>query len=268
MIYELNHFGIFNRDMEKTLEFYRALDAQIVFDKTIAGPNVRIVYLQLAEGMIEFICHPAPPAGWTYGIDHLAFMSDDLDADYSRLVAAGATKAEAPKPAGTGVGRISFLNIGDARVELLERDVDFRRPPLEGSLVIDFDHYALTTPDLPASAAFFTEELGLEPVAQLDVDGTPIRRFLGVKSDVLGLGATGTEKAPGAFPYFTLRVDDVDAALATLAERGLKDLPAAEDSRSGTGRSALVTDPDGVVIELLDRAALSSSTFPQNALTA
>jgi predicted enzyme related to lactoylglutathione lyase len=268
MIYELNHFGIFNRDMEQTLAFYEKLDAQIVFDRTIAGPEVRVVYIQLADGMIEFICNPNPHAGWTYGIDHLAFMSDDLDRDYARLIAAGAVEAEAPKPAGTGVGRISFLNVGDARVELLERDVDFRRPVRAGSIITDFDHFAVTTPDLAATAEFFTDVVGLEPIAALDVEGTPVRRFLGRKTDALGLGAAGTEKAPGVFPYFTLRVDNVDAALAELAKRGLTGLGEAEDSRSGTGRCAFIQDPDGVRIELLDRVALSPSTFAAASVTA
>jgi catechol 2,3-dioxygenase-like lactoylglutathione lyase family enzyme len=32
MIYELNHFGIFARDIDASLAFYTALDARIAFD--------------------------------------------------------------------------------------------------------------------------------------------------------------------------------------------------------------------------------------------
>lgn len=252
MIYEINHVGIRTRDMERTLAFYSAFDAQIVLDEMIPGPQIRIVYVQLGGGLVEFISLPAD-ADVSGGIDHLAFLTDDIDADHARLLAAGAVEATAPKPAGTGVGRISFVSLGDARLELLERDVELRRPVLERSIVRDLDHYALAAPDPAATSAFFTDVLGLAPLTEVEAAGARGRRFLGLKSDVVGIGATGTESAPGVFPGIGLRVDDVDAALTELAGQGLTGIDRTEVSRAGAGRRALIEAPDGVRLELMER---------------
>lgn len=257
MIYEINHVGIRTPDMERVLAFFAAFDAQVVFDRTIPDAQIRIVYLQLGDGLVEFIGVPAE-AGSRGGIDHLAFLSDDIDTDHARLLEAGAVEATAPKPAGTGVGRISFVMLGEARLELLERDLDMRRPVPAGGLVAALDHFSMTTPDLAAATSFFSDVLGLAPLGQIVADGTVIRRYLGLKADAVGLGAAGTEVGPGAFPCLTLRVDDVDAVLAELARRGLTGLGTAEDSRAGTGRRAMIQAPDGVLLELLDRAPLTA----------
>lgn len=259
MIYELNHVGIRNRDMERTLAFHAALDAQIVFDRTIPGAETRIVYLQLGGGLVEYICTPDPGEDFTPGIDHLAFLTDDLDRDFARLLEAGATEAVAPKPAGTGVGRISFVHVGDARVELLERDLDLRRPPRSDRLVADLDHYALATADPDATAAFLTDVIGLGPLATADVDDGFARRYLGLGADAVGLIAADPVSQTGVFPSVALRVADVGEALAELARRGLTGRIEA-DGAEGSGRRAVVLDPDGIRFELLDRPALLSAT--------
>ncbi|AXK45739.1 VOC family protein [Brachybacterium saurashtrense] len=259
MIYELNHVGILTDDLEATLRFYRACGAQVVFDRMIRDSPVRIVYVQLGGGLLEFI--GVPPGQAAPGIDHLAVLTDSLEADHTRLLGAGAVEAVAPKPAGTGEGRQSFVLWGDARLELIQRDVEMRVPHPEDSLVVELDHFALTVPDLPGAAAFFTEAVGLAPLTGIDLDGRPVRRFLHLGEDALGLGAEGTARAPGVFPYVSLRVEDVDAVLAELARRGFDGLGTAEDSFTGDSRCAVITAPDGVRLELLDRPALSAASY-------
>lgn len=256
MIYELNHVGIRNRDMERTLAFHAALDAQVVFDRTIPGAGTRIVYLQLGGGLVEYICAPDPGEDFSPGIDHLAFLSDDLDRDYARLLDAGAVGAVAPKPAGTGVGRISFLKVGDARIELLERDLDLRRPPRPGSLVADLDHYTLATADLDATAAFLIGVIGLSPLAATGGDDGLSRRYLGLGGDAVGLLGGDADTPPEVFPSVVLRVADVGEALAELSRRGLNDRAEVDDTCGQAGRRAIVLDPDGIRFELLDRPAL------------
>lgn len=261
MIYELNHVGIRNRDMERTLAFHAALGAQVVFDRMIPGARTRIVYLQLGAGLVEYICTPDPGEDFTPGIDHLAFLTDDLDRDYARLLEAGATEAVAPRPAGTGVGRLSFLHVGDARIELLERDLDLRRPPRSDSLIADLDHYALATPALDATAAFLTDVIGLTPIAGAGVADASSRRYVGLGADVVGLMAADDEHEHGhrVFPSVALRVADVGAALAELARRGLTDHLEGGGAGEHDGRRAVLRDPDGVRFELLDRPALPSA---------
>lgn len=268
MIYEINHVGIRNRDMERTLAFYEALDAVVVYDAMIPGPEIRIVYLQLGDGLIEFIgpsaeernapAQPGSASDTGYGINHLAFLTDDIDTDHARLVAAGALEAVAPKPAGTGVGRISFVQLGDARLELLERDLEMRRPLPGQSIIRGLDHYSLTTDDFAGTLEFLRAVLGLEPRGGIDVGEQQIRRYLGLSSDAVGVGPAGTAIGPGAFPSFTLRVEDVDVALSALAQRGLTGLAPATDSPLDSGRCALLEDPDGVLIELLDNSPITA----------
>ena len=54
--------------------------------------------------MIELLYRAEPPPDETFGITHIAFMSDDLDADYARLTAPGYKGLVAPRVAGSGVG--------------------------------------------------------------------------------------------------------------------------------------------------------------------
>jgi catechol 2,3-dioxygenase-like lactoylglutathione lyase family enzyme len=253
MIYELNHFGIFVKDIEASLDFYRKLDAKTVFHHTIEGPQVQIVYLQLAGGMIELIFNPRPREGSQFGIDHLAFMTDDLEGDYQRLIDAGCAADEAPKRAGTGNGTLAFLRRPDgARIELLQRDVDFRVPETAGGLVRGFDHYAYGVDDLDEAAEFFAKAIGMSHVLNMPTGGgTPTRSFYNFGYDVLGLRTTGEDT--DRFPHFALRVDDVGQALEVLAGRGVEPIAPAATSRSGMGRNAYLADPDGVRIELLDR---------------
>ncbi|WP_427016058.1 VOC family protein [Pseudarthrobacter sp. P1] len=249
MIYELNHFGILVEDIEASLDFYQKLDAKIVFDHTMEGPQVRIVYLQLAGGMIELIFVPGPSEGTRFGIDHLAFMTEDLEGDYERLVRAGCSEDQAPKKAGTGNGTLAFLRRPDgARLELLERDVDFRVPDAGTGLVAGFDHYAYRVDDLGEAHAFFTQTIGM---TQLVDTSTADGSFYSIGADVLSLRTSAEESE--VFGHFGLRVDDVDRALATLAERGVRPSVPAAEPPSGHGRNAFLADPDGARIELLER---------------
>lgn len=258
MIYELNHFGIFVEDIDATLDFYAKLDAKKVFHHTIEGPQVQVVYLQLAGGMIELVFNPNAPAGWKYGIDHLAFMTDDLEGDYQRLIEAGCTGDEAPKKAGTGKGTLAFLRRPDgARIELLERDVDFRIADAGDGMIKGFDHYAYAVDDLDEASEFFAKTMGMAHVMNMPTGGgTPTRSFHNIGYDVLGLRAA--EEGGDRFPHFALRVENVDETLAVLAGRGVQPVVASAASKSGLGRSAILADPDGVRIELLDRPHLSS----------
>lgn len=172
MIYELNHFGIFVEDIDATLDFYAKLDAKKVFHHTIEGPQVQVVYLQLAGGMIELVFNPGPKEGTRFGIDHLAFMTDDLEGDFERLVDAGCAADEAPKKAGTGNGSLAFLRRPDgARIELLQRDVDFRVADTQDGIVKGFDHYAYGVDDLDEAAEFFAKTIGMSHLQNMPTAG-------------------------------------------------------------------------------------------------
>ncbi|WP_411721551.1 VOC family protein [Mycetocola sp.] len=252
MIYELNHFGIFVRDADASLAFYRALDARIVFHHSSPDSGLQIVYLQLAGSMIELIYAPDPGPDAVFGINHLAFMSDDIDSDFDRLVAAGCSAAVPPRIAATGNGRIAFVERPDgARLELLQREVEFRTPGPGLGLITAFDHYGYRVDDLDEAAAFFTHTVGMAPVPDSwENDSETPQAFYAIRSDVLRLEAS--PQASAGFSHIALRVTDIKAALTTLAERGVVAAEPRVVPDIGDGRRAVLTDPDGVRVELLN----------------
>lgn len=229
-IYELNHLGLFVRDLSASFDFYAKLGAQVVFHETIVGTPVEIAYVQVGGGLVEFIYDPEALTPVPYGPDHLAFLSDSLDADYARLLAAGCLDATPPKPAGTGFGRLAFVLTPDgARIELLQRDLDLRIPEPEHALALALDHVAYAAADPVDAARLLRDVIGMEAA------GEGRFRF---GSDALELT---TPAASGArFPHLALRMASTADAVAALESRGV----AVERTHDG----ARLTDPDGLGI--------------------
>jgi catechol 2,3-dioxygenase-like lactoylglutathione lyase family enzyme len=260
MIYELNHFGIVVRDLEKSLAFYQGLfDAKVVFDGFIESSKTDIRYLQIAGGMIELL-HPREPGPDTaFGVTHIAFLSDALDEDYERLLETGFSGEVAPKVAGTGVGRLAFLHDPNgARVELLQRDVKMRTEPIDHPIVKAFDHYSLIANDRDGGLRFYRDALGLKELTGFEVAATNLTiDYLHYDYDVLELLHRPEPSSDPIFAHIALRVRDVDEAKAAFAEQGVEFEPGTpKPAGTGLGRIGIIRDPDGVKIELLDRADL------------
>jgi catechol 2,3-dioxygenase-like lactoylglutathione lyase family enzyme len=106
-------------------------------------------------------------------------------------------------------------------------------------------HVSLNVGDVEAARRFYVEVLGLEEIAR------PAFPFPGAwlrsGSHEIHLIRVEGHQAPEG-QHFAFRVDDVDAAAAELAARGVKvggpvDVP-------GAGRQAFLRDPSGNLIEL------------------
>ncbi|GAB2581754.1 VOC family protein [Kribbella endophytica] len=163
MIYELNHVGGPVQDLDASLTFYTDLGAQIVDTLFMEGPKVTRVHLQLGTGLIELLHNQNPAPDATYGLNHIGFMTDDLDADYARLITAGYAELTPPKVAGSGQGRLAFLSDPNGnRVELLQRTEEFRIPPITTTPLRRLAHIALDAPNLPAAHTFYGDHLGLQ----------------------------------------------------------------------------------------------------------
>lgn len=261
MIYELNHFGIVVRDLEKSVDFYQRLfGAQVVFEGLIESSMTDVRYLQIHGGMIELL-HPRRPGdGEEFGITHIAFLTDDLDADFASLVEAGYEPLVQPKIAGTGVGRLAFLrDANGARVELLQRDVAMRTErPIEHPIVLGFDHYSVIANDLVGALDFYGAQLGMKRLTEFYLEKTDLTiEYLHYDYDVLELLHRTEPSSDPIFAHIALRVIDVDEALAAFAELGVNPEPGTpKPAGTGLGRIGIIRDPDGVKIELLDRADL------------
>jgi catechol 2,3-dioxygenase-like lactoylglutathione lyase family enzyme len=256
MIYELNHFGIVVQDLKRSLSFYEdVLGAKKVFEGFVPASGTDIVYLQIGDGLIELLHRSQPPAGERFGVSHIAFLSDDLDADYRRLAAAGHPALMDPKVAGTGVGRLAFVeDPNGARVELLQRDLRMRQEPISHPIIRSFDHYSLAASDAPAALGFYRDGLNMDVLAW-GQKGEPDAPLLHHGQDVLELAPTSPGTGTTVYAHFALRVGDVDTAVAAFARHGVETVAGTCPSAT-PGGVASIADPDGVRIELLDRAAL------------
>lgn len=131
--------------------------------------------------------------------------------------------------------------------------------------ILGAHHVALTTPHFERLRAFYVETLGLRVVGG----------FAGYHIIFLAAGATTIElieerqaadqaagqsaaraedgSARGGWDHLALEVDDVDAAYAELAARGVPFTVAPEDfpPEAPALRIAFLCDPDGNLVELL-----------------
>jgi catechol 2,3-dioxygenase-like lactoylglutathione lyase family enzyme len=263
VIYELNHFGIVVRDIEKSLDFYqRLLGARVVYEGYIPPSKTQVRYLLITGGLIELLGPAEPAPETTFGITHVAYMSNDHDADYARLTGMGYTGHVAPKVAGSGVGRLAFL--GDpngVRIELIQRDVPMRENPPTHEVIRSFDHYSLLANDLEGALGIYRDAMGMKVLKQMTVPHptNPLTMvYLHWDYDVLEL-LHRPSPAPDAalYGHYALRVDDAEAAQKWFAERGVPAEPGfPKTAGTGIGRIAMIRDPDGVKIELVDRADL------------
>ncbi|HLJ58776.1 MAG TPA: VOC family protein [bacterium] len=260
MIYELNHVGIVIRDLDKSVAFYQdVLGGKVAVRNRIPSSQTDIVYLQIAGGLIELLHRREPAAHEVFGITHIAFMTDDLDADYRALVDTGCESLVAPKVAGSGVGRLGFL--GDpngARVELIQRDVDYRTAPIEHGVVKSLDHYSVRANDLVAARDFYGRRLGMNLLKQMYIEQRQLDiLYFNLNYDVVELLHRPTPDTGDIFGHIALRVENVDRALERVAALGVAAEPGTpKPAGNGIGRIGIIRDPDGVRIELLDRPDL------------
>ena len=259
MIRELHHIGIVVRDLDASLDFYQRLfGARVVFQAVNEPSMTEVCFVQIHGGLIELLQRPKLEDGESFGMNHIAFGSDDLEADFGSLVQAGFVPLVQPKMA--AVGRLAFLqDANGARVELLQPDVTIRAErPIEHPIVQALDHYSLIAADLPSAFTFYREGLGMKPLAEVRLAASgETRAYLHFDYDVLELLPDRPPSSGSAFAHIALRVTNVDEALRALEGMGVSAMfSTPTHSVTGSSRIGFVRDPDGVQIELLDRADL------------
>jgi lactoylglutathione lyase len=132
-----------------------------------------------------------------------------------------------------------------------------------------FDHVGLTVADLPAMTEWYCHALGLVVEFEFELDhvdfrGVMLRSPAGYRVELLhrpgnepGLQAANPVEAAltRGFGHIALDVPSVDAAYDALVAAGATDRMSPRPSPEPGVRMAYVADPEGNLIELLDRTA-------------
>jgi lactoylglutathione lyase len=111
--------------------------------------------------------------------------------------------------------------------------------------------------DVDRSVAFY-EKLGFEEVGRMPIRDEAINVFMGLPDDGARLeltynhGVDSYELGTG-YNHIAVTVDDMDGALARLAEVGIEPEKPPYTVREGGSRLCFVRDPDGYRIELIER---------------
>ena len=109
--------GIKVPNLEKELDFQRAIGSEIVLDEHLAldGQQYRVPlvkmgdkYLHLAEQMVY---EKALGETLPYGMTHLVYVSDDFESDVQKFVEAGASEIREPIDVSAGFGdrKVAFF---------------------------------------------------------------------------------------------------------------------------------------------------------------
>ncbi|WP_157216295.1 VOC family protein [Flavisphingomonas formosensis] len=288
MAVTFSHRGVCISDLAASKRFYiDALDFAEVIDYGVMGgaqmeqttdiPDIRLhpVMLQHRDGpRLELLHFEAPPAFGSrerrstlqYGLVHLSFYVDDIDASAERIRAAGGhvfeeTRAHYPE------GRTTMLYCTDpdgVRIELMHTEGVAGR----------FSHSGICVEDVDASLSYF-QALGFEPVENYVLDGgyewlATVNEVPGIKlraqmvrdkdGNVIELLKVFDPPSFGprerrklnqyGLTHLAFWVDDVDAVADILAARGGT---WAEQTRVVMPGIELYhgADPDGVRIELM-----------------
>ena len=129
-----DHVGLSVADLEQARDWYcRAFGLSVENQFAVTGTDLRGIMLRHASGYrIELLHRPGSAPGiepdsplaaaGTRGYGHFCLCVEDVDAEYARLITAGATMRMAPSPAPRAGARVAFLADPEGNlIELLDR---------------------------------------------------------------------------------------------------------------------------------------------------
>ncbi|MFI3227347.1 MAG: VOC family protein [Clostridia bacterium] len=261
MTFKLNHMCSYVRNMDENIAFYtNLLGGQVTSYQIIEPSNAKYVYVQILDQLIELIEPGVHDENTVYGLKHLAFETDDLDAAYEYLCGLGYKFHIPPKAAASGNGRLAFFkDPNDVIVEVLQRDRTMYREPIESDFVCSVDHYAVRSGDLAGAYKLYVEQLGMKPLAHFVIsDGIREIYYLGHGTGGLEIvQSTSYKPTDNPHSHLCFGVNSLEEAADKLRARGY-DLPEDVIQNAGlkVGRTFSFKDPEGTRIELVQRPDL------------
>ena len=118
-------------------------------------------------------------------------------------------------------------------------------------------HTCYRITDIDRSVAFY-EALGFEELTRLPIRDEAINVFMGLPGDgprlelTHNFGVDSYDLGTG-YNHVAVTIDDLDAALGNLAEKGIEPEKPPYTVHEGGSRLCFVRDPDGYRIELIER---------------
>lgn len=115
-------------------------------------------------------------------------------------------------------------------------------------------HTCLNVSDVERAVDFYTSELGFEESWSFEsADGRTTNRYVagdgGVELQLSETEGADVGSAGDLWDHVALKVEDVDAAFATIDDPDVVEEPS--DQPPAGARTAMVRDPDGHVVELV-----------------
>jgi lactoylglutathione lyase len=121
---------------------------------------------------------------------------------------------------------------------------------------VELIHTCYRIGEIDRSVAFY-ETLGFEELRRMPIRDEAINVFMGLPGDgprlelTYNFGVDSYEMGTG-YNHIALRVADIDATLAALADHGIQPEKPPYSIREGGSRLCFVRDPDGYRIELIE----------------
>jgi lactoylglutathione lyase len=125
--------------------------------------------------------------------------------------------------------------------------------------VAELIHTCYRVLDLERSAAFY-EKLGFERLREVAIRDEATNLFIGLPGDGPRLeltynhGQTEPYEIGTGYGHIAITTEDLDTALAGLAEQGIEPEKPPYRAREGGSRICFVRDPDGYRVELIERS--------------
>jgi predicted enzyme related to lactoylglutathione lyase len=118
--------------------------------------------------------------------------------------------------------------------------------------IVGLNHVAVSVQDHKGVVDFYMKQMGFrEAFSFREADGTPYFSYLQVNRNTFIEVMQATPQRPAGCPHFGLEVENIDALVATLKQKGVTVGSPNVSQRTQT-RIAQVTAPGGVNIELLE----------------
>ncbi len=100
-------------------------------------PGMRLAFLQAENTMLELMQYPKQTDATKWS-GHLAFQSEDVDAEYKRMKKMGCADLTEPRESGDGFLEFALSDPEGNRIEVVQQSRPYVPPPIKG-VIFDLD---------------------------------------------------------------------------------------------------------------------------------